>query len=515
MSEIKPENFGAKADGKTNDYDAILAAYNATPIGGTLQFTGGKTYLTNKALRINKPITLAGNSAELKIDATVGGENYNVVVASTFGPAVSFTQAKILNGTNVFTVQAAKVSVGDYVRLDLGQDPVDPAETHWTAIVRVIAKTNTNITIDTPVDFDINVTGPHKLFPVTSFAQNVQIKNLKMTYKSGTTPDAAVVIQYAYNVDVSNIIIDSAIGFIFADGVKNGSLKNADISTHKLHPSAGTGFSCYGCNGITADNLVINTDSDSMAAIGFENFGRNINIGWVTWNSSLPIDSNTLSAIGIGYNGVYRTGVGICIEHLVCNCAAKAMVFGDNGGARPYTLLVKNLYCNKAHQIFTPECLENLAWYDGHPFGKLITSHKTLVLPQNNTWTPWGDLTTHRGIARRVWVRSTHAPNTTNQEWTLFWTGNTLQGAAIDAKTVPSINTWYRVWSLEIPGGYDNTYNNCEYSISGAGNPNIPKNQVVEFVVEYWPKNNENGGLIDMDDTPRKIAKSGMGNNWT
>lgn len=65
-------DYGAVGDGVTDDTAAIRAAYSATPVGGTLFFPSGKTYIIKNdsvyagALSVGKAINIVSNGATLK-----------------------------------------------------------------------------------------------------------------------------------------------------------------------------------------------------------------------------------------------------------------------------------------------------------------------------------------------------------------------------------------------------------------------------------------------------------------
>ncbi|KYG59407.1 right-handed parallel beta-helix repeat-containing protein [Planococcus maritimus] len=59
------KSFGAKADGLTDDTNAIKSAFNQMPSGGTLFFPAAQNYRISEPIIINKPCTITGNKSLL------------------------------------------------------------------------------------------------------------------------------------------------------------------------------------------------------------------------------------------------------------------------------------------------------------------------------------------------------------------------------------------------------------------------------------------------------------------
>ncbi len=51
----RPEDFGARGDGVTDDSDALQRAFDAVPDGGTVELTAGRTYVHTRVLHLRVP----------------------------------------------------------------------------------------------------------------------------------------------------------------------------------------------------------------------------------------------------------------------------------------------------------------------------------------------------------------------------------------------------------------------------------------------------------------------------
>lgn len=78
---VTPESFGAKGDGVTDDYDAIVAAMSAAASSGKpLVFTKGRTYKIQKTLAFISNLTIEGNDAVILTDIPgMTGSNRNAL----------------------------------------------------------------------------------------------------------------------------------------------------------------------------------------------------------------------------------------------------------------------------------------------------------------------------------------------------------------------------------------------------------------------------------------------------
>jgi hypothetical protein len=65
---VTPQDYGAKADGQTDDTAAIQNAISGVPVGGILFLPAG-TYLTSVPVRAKAPIRIEGNGACIKLTA--------------------------------------------------------------------------------------------------------------------------------------------------------------------------------------------------------------------------------------------------------------------------------------------------------------------------------------------------------------------------------------------------------------------------------------------------------------
>jgi hypothetical protein len=269
----------AKVIGSRPDHDdarQLQTAIDNLRAGGTLVLEP-RTYTLKKGLIVNKPITIEGQGAMLKLgSAECWPDNITLRVQSTRSTTKYQWSTAPKKGNTTFNVAipTSDIKAGDTIWLGLGQDPVDPNEENFATVCKVIANTGSSITVDTPVPYDIYM-GKHKntIQKVTSFANGVNVRNLRFDWIDGAViPDIQIVTDGAKNVNVENISGRFSTAITTADS-QNVSIRNADLSVFRIHPSAGVAISGWQSSGITADNVHVTT-LGTAPVLFFESFHR-------------------------------------------------------------------------------------------------------------------------------------------------------------------------------------------------------------------------------------------------
>jgi hypothetical protein len=268
-------DFGAVGDGIHDDAPALQAAIDALPAYGTLRLEP-RTYKLNKGLVIHKPLTVDGNGGLLLLNTSAFPANHQIFINSTMSDnAVQWTET-VTAGQSTFHVSSApgQFSVGQWVFLELGQDPNDPNEQHFTAMTQVAAVTADSITTYATVPYDINNGAyPDRITAVDSLATDVHVRDLKFDNVDGTVADAGVWIQQARDVSVDGI----SGRFNIATVVVDSSLvrvQNVVASLVDGHSAAGRAFSAWGSSDVTVTNVKADTSVDK-AVFFLESWSRN------------------------------------------------------------------------------------------------------------------------------------------------------------------------------------------------------------------------------------------------
>lgn len=284
--------FGVVGDGTTDDRAALQSALSAT--FGHLQLDRA-TYRaqTNggaQNLVLNHPAVIDFQGSTLKHVVLGGSTNRSLVIESSYGTAVTWTET-IAAGVTTFTVSGAP-AVGSQVLLELGTHPNDATIAHYYKLATVVANSGTTVSLDTVVPYAINGTS-HKIYPLTSVAEDIVIRNLIIEpVASGGLPDIQLTLRSARNIRIENLEVrNGSLGISIARGCEN-----IHITNYKCHginhgtPQSGRALTVWGARQIRIDHLITHANVDAQQVLYFEGGTRDVHIG--TWWSQ-----RTLTAI--------------------------------------------------------------------------------------------------------------------------------------------------------------------------------------------------------------------------
>lgn len=277
--------FGAVGDGVNDDAPAIQAAIDALPAYGTLRLEP-RTYRLNKGLMINKPLNVDGNGGLLLLNTSALWENHQLIISSTLNVnSVQWTEP-VSAGQSTFHVAAApgQFAVGQWVFLELGQDPNDPNEQHFTSLTQVAATTDDTITTYATVPYDINNGAyAHKITAVDSLARDVHVRDLKFDHADGKVPDSGIWIGMARDCSVDGV----SGRFNMVANVSDSSLiqlRNVVASVELGHPAAARVFTAWQSNDLTVVNVKADTSADEpvffVESWSRDTTFRNIDVHW-------------------------------------------------------------------------------------------------------------------------------------------------------------------------------------------------------------------------------------------
>jgi hypothetical protein len=216
---VRPEWYGAKGDGTTNDIAALYAATLAVyENGGTIVLTAGKTYKTLDLWMLHGNINVEGNGATLycagtgvsayQPDGTAHNANSAIwAIEKTRGTAYGFDVGAKYDSSITMTThsQAGNFAAGDYVYSYWGLDPNDSDSVYGRDlnIVRSVNATTGVVTLEYPIMYDFTYATPTPVvFKVTSPFTG-RVSNLTIKMAAGT--DVGIYAWRNLNSRFSNI----------------------------------------------------------------------------------------------------------------------------------------------------------------------------------------------------------------------------------------------------------------------------------------------------------------------
>jgi hypothetical protein len=327
---VSVDSFGAVGDGVTDDSAAIQAAIDSAPVGSTLTFTAGKTYLLDAGLTVNKAININGNGATLLMNTSAWPQNIALDVGSQLD-SQSFTWSQnITAGTQTFDVAipTSEIAVGDKVFVCLGTDPYDSSQPNFAVVATVTQNTGSSITIDTPVPYAINQGDqPDSITKIDSLVQNVTIQNLNFNSVSGTITDADLWLSTAQNVTVKNITGNFTIA-VQATYSKNITVEGIQGTETNTFAQSGRAFSAWQCQNVSISNVNVSTAFD-RAVFFLESWCQDISISNVDINdtAAAPLTGDLFHITGGSY--------GVTLNGITVNDVAP-IDFVDGGGEPGY-----------------------------------------------------------------------------------------------------------------------------------------------------------------------------------
>ena len=272
---VNARSHGAMGDGLANDAPALQRAIDATPAFGTLRLEP-RTYKLNKGLILNKPMNLEGNGALLLLNTSTYPDNHHIWIGSELGPASTQWSEPVVAGQSTFhpTFAPGVFSVGQWVFVELGQDPHDRNEQHYTGLAPVTAVGTNSVTLGLSVPHDIrNGALPHKITPLTSLGTQVHVRDLKFDHVDGTIPNAAIWVDKARNTTIDGVSGRANILSAVVDSA-NVSVRNVDVSLTNSHRAAGRAFSAWQSDNVNVSDVRADTSFDT-APFFIESWSRN------------------------------------------------------------------------------------------------------------------------------------------------------------------------------------------------------------------------------------------------
>jgi hypothetical protein len=302
---LSVRDFGATGNGSSDDAPEIQAAINALPAFGTLNFEP-RTYKLNTGLVINKPMQIQGNGALLLLNTSNWPNNRTVTIRSELSSSSVGWNEKVVAGQSTFhpTFAPGRFVVGQWVFVELGQDPNDKNEQNYTAMVPVTAVGTNSVTLALSVPYNINAGAyPNKITPVSGLATQVHIRNLKFDHVSGTVPDASIWIERARNSTIDGISGRFEIMANVADSA-NVTISNATASLVNDASAAARALTVWQSDYLTMSNVRVDTAFDK-AVFYSESWARgtrisNVDVDWRATTN--PVQNAVFHLTGGSYN---------------------------------------------------------------------------------------------------------------------------------------------------------------------------------------------------------------------
>jgi hypothetical protein len=309
---VSARDFGARGNGTSDDAGALQHAIDATPAYGTLVLEP-RTYKLNTGLVIDKPMEVAGNGALLLLNTSVSPVNRTLTIRSELSPTSVSWKEPVTAGQSTFhpAFTAGTFKVGQWVFVELGQDPYDHNEQHYTTMAPVTAVGTNTLTLGTSVPYNINAGAfTNKITPVTSMASQVHVRDLKFDHVAGTIPDASIWMERVRNSTIDGISGRFEIMATMAD-CANVSLTNATASLVNDHSAAGRALTVWQSDNTSFSNIHADTSVDK-AVFFVESWARNTTLTNldVRWRYTLAPQNAVFHLTG-GSIGTLADGVRI------------------------------------------------------------------------------------------------------------------------------------------------------------------------------------------------------------
>ncbi len=175
-------------------------------------------------------------------------------------------------------------TVGQWVFVELGQDPNDPNEEHFTALTQIVSLADNAVTVEASVPYDvINGASMHRITAVDSLATDVHVRDVKFDHVDGTIPASAIWIGITRNSSIDGVSGRFNMVLNVSDS-SNIQLKNVNATVVVGHPAAGRVFTAWQSNNVLVSDVYADTSADK-AVFFIESWSRdttfrNINVRW-------------------------------------------------------------------------------------------------------------------------------------------------------------------------------------------------------------------------------------------
>jgi len=298
--------FGAKADGSTDNAAALKTAIAALPAGSRLSFPPGD-YITTDGLKINKAVSLHCTGGRARIIQT--GTTY--ATSSTLLNYVSpITATYTASGTlaakdNALTLNSVSgLSVGQEVFLELGVAKYDATQPYLSIFRTILAINGLTVTFRTPFGETINGTS-NKLL-VLDVIENVSIEGVSLIADAAATPDQVIIFTRCRNVSVHNLHMNHT-GSIVNDRSSNVTLDNIYVKRARRYGNYGASGNViggWGFHNYTIKNLYCEEVDANGIYLEAQGRGFTVDNYWYTAGAS-----HGTNGYGIWVGGNCRGGI--------------------------------------------------------------------------------------------------------------------------------------------------------------------------------------------------------------
>ena len=378
---LRPADFGAVGDGRADDAPALQRAIDSAPAGAVLRLDP-LVYRLSAGLVIQKPIVLDGNGATLLLDTSDWPKNNAITIMSRLSATTQTFEQQIVAGQSTFQVSASGLRVGDDVFLELGQDEHDGSEQHFASLARVVARTDTSVTLDVQAPYDIRAGRlGNRITRVDSLAQDVAVRNVRFDNPPGRVIDASVSIFAARNVLIDGVRgrFTNLLNVADSQGV---TLRDVRGELHRDHPAAGRLVTAWQSEAVLVADARVSTNADAPVVFAeSHNRGLVLRDVQIDWLHDAPSAADVLHLTG-GSTGTYADRL------LVRNAHPVNLVL--NGGQPSKYALGRVEVTGPVHALPLDTVAE--LTLQGVRYGPTQHVHKTIALSGGWTdhWIPLG-----------------------------------------------------------------------------------------------------------------------------
>lgn len=285
-ARLRVSDYGVVADDAVDDFPALDALIAAAKPKSTLVFDEGTYYLSER-LFFDKPISIDGGGATLvHRNQYAWPLNYALFYQSAiqdYSTGGTWQESIAADQTTfAVSVPSQELWAGDLVFVELGEDPYDAAEQHFTTIARIVSNNGTSVTIDRPVPYTINQGNRlHKISKVTSLIEDVTISNLSFDW-ANSIPDAQIWLERVQNVAVDTIggRFTIAVHPVDSDDVTVSHV-SGDLVHIPGHSSSGRLITAWQTDGLTLSDSEVYTDSGASVVL-LESHARGTSVNDLT-----------------------------------------------------------------------------------------------------------------------------------------------------------------------------------------------------------------------------------------
>lgn len=429
-------------------------------------------------LTIAQPFVADFSGSTLKHVSVSGTNNRALFIESIFGPVSNWTET-LSGGINTFAVITG-AAVGSAVLLELGTHPNDAASAHYYKLAVILANSGTTVTTDIIVPFAINGTA-HKLYRITSLAENITIRNLVIdAINGGVAPDVQILARASRNITFENLkVVNGSVGVSLArgcEGVTFVGQYEARLIDHGTSTS-GRALNVRASRQVELPSLVTYSEMGNQQHVNCEVSAQGVTIGhWVPqYKTAATPTSALLRASGGSQSVTVKT------LRTVGNNPGYIVAQVDGSNARIETLVLDRAPSNA--NIETVNRLEYLGVVLPDP----ITYRKDITITGAQTNL---DVEICQGYIRQF---SIYSPNLTGIT-SVFFKDSNNQLTNITAQLV--VGSWIRLANAGIlnEGNASFLLNDARYPLKSLRFTSTASASVIfKIAVNYFPVNNDMG----------------------